>query len=182
MWSSPWSSVFRAPSLPAVGPHAAGCCPSGPSRRCSWWCSPGWCRLPPPACLRRRGLLALGETGHICMRTYASPSSHLTLLALTRRAAVLHLADKDAEAMLGPSAYAEAQPAISTLLHCDCMDILAIVAPWGCHVVQWDTAACQGWIALDVPQRSTVSWLQPHRSYHPQVSWWGWLCPWVRKI
>lgn len=45
-------------------------------------------------------------------------------------AVVLHLADEDAEAVLGPPAHAEAQPAVQTFVHRDGVEVLAVIATW----------------------------------------------------
>lgn len=53
--SSPWSSGCRGLCRPASPPSSACCCPSGPSQRCSSWCSPDWPRSPPPVCRLQAG-------------------------------------------------------------------------------------------------------------------------------
>lgn len=45
-------------------------------------------------------------------------------------AVVLHLADEDAEAVLGAPAHAEAQLAVQTFVHCDGVEVLAVIATW----------------------------------------------------
>ena len=57
----------------------------------------------------------------------------------TCRAVILHLADKDAKAMLRASTHTETQPAIHTLIHRDCVDILTVIPACKKHaVLQFD--------------------------------------------
>lgn len=150
MWSSPWSNGCRGSCPPASPPSAAGCCPSGPSRRCSWWCSPSWPRSPPPAYLPRRGQLELqtqvelSVTANATRRWRTTPppspqspqwkqagkwaSCHGDKLWLTCGAVVLHLADKYAESVFRAPADAETQTAIWTFVNSHRVDVFTVVA------------------------------------------------------
>jgi len=93
---------------------------------------------------------------------------------LTGSAALLHLADEDAQAMLGATTDAEAQLAVRALLHRDGIDDVALVAV-GCGDRGWDVSPGLGassgrgvCLAGDVPSpRTTLPAPRPGEPRHP---------------
>lgn len=157
MWSSLWNNGCRGSCPPASPPSAGGCCLSGPSRRCSWWCSPSWPHSPPPAYLPQRAQLELQTQversvtrrskyhgGRLSTTLPSHPQerngldderaiteintlSCLRTLWLTCGAVVLHFADKYAKSMFGAPADAEAQAAIRTFVNSHRVDVFTVV-------------------------------------------------------
>ena len=146
MWSSPWSSGCRGSCPPASPPSSACCFPSAPSQRCSWWCSPGWPRSPPPAYRPQSAQPALhtqvglsmiheSKMSHGKQRLTRCKISSLPMWEtrsqppslLTCRAVVLHLADKYAESVFRAPADAETQTSIWAFIYCHCVKVFTVI-------------------------------------------------------
>lgn len=69
----------------------------------------------------------INDRFHTIISTNVSHYFHIAVIWFTCCAVILHLTDKDAEAVFWAATHAEAELAIHTLIHCDRVDVLAVI-------------------------------------------------------